>query len=326
MNFSNLVFNIKSEYDFKSVALAVFKYQYQNNYVYKEFCDLLKVVPEKVDEIEQIPFLPIEFFKTHRVACGNKPAEITFFSSGTTGQTQSKHFVSDISVYETSFIKSFELFYGNISEYCILALLPSYLERKGSSLVYMSDYLIKKSNNPKSGFYLNNYEELLATISQLKKEKQKTLLLGVSYALLDLAEKYNPDLSDITVMETGGMKGKRKELTKEELHSQLKQKCKLNTIHSEYGMTEFLSQAYSKGNGIFESPKWLRFLVRDINDPLVLVGNNTTGGINAIDLANYNSCSFIATQDLGKTYNNNTFEIIGRFDNSDVRGCNLLIQ
>ncbi len=308
------------------MALKVFNFQYQNNQVYQNFCNLLKVNPTEVTAIEKIPFLPIEFFKNQLVICGEEKPDITFLSSGTTGQNQSKHLVKDVSVYVESFTKGFEQFYGKIDEYCFLALLPSYMEREGSSLIYMTEYLVKHSKHPLSGFYLNNYNELIETIKKLKRQKQQTILIGVSFALLDLAEQHQIDLSDIIIMETGGMKGRRKEMTRTELHAIYKERFNVNQIHSEYGMTELLSQAYSKGNGLFETPSWMKILIREPNDPFHLLSNNQTGGINVIDLANYNSCSFIATQDLGKIYDNHTFEVLGRFDNSDLRGCNLLIQ
>ncbi|MGE0561384.1 MAG: acyl transferase [Flavobacteriales bacterium] len=324
MNFSNRIFNISSNGEFNKLAIDIFHYQYQNNTIYQNFCKLLKVIPAEVKRIEKIPFLPIEFFKTQQVICGDNNYEEVFLSSGTTGENQSKHYVKDLKVYEQSFVKGFEQFYGNIGDYCFLALLPSYMERKGSSLIYMTEYLVKHSNNPLSGFYLNNYDDLIETLSKLNN--QKTILIGVSFALLDLAEKHQLDLSNIIIMETGGMKGRRKELTRTELHSIYSKSFNVSHIHSEYGMTELLSQAYSKGNGVFETPPWMKILIRDTNDPFCLLEYNHTGGINVIDLVNYESCSFIATQDLGKTFDENCFEVLGRFDNSDLRGCNLLIQ
>lgn len=324
MNFANRIFNITSNSEFNNVAIDIFNYQYQNNTVYQNFCKLLKVTPSEVTQLEKIPFLPIEFFKTQQVICGDNNYELVFLSSGTTGENQSKHHVKDLKVYEQSFVKGFEQFYGSISDYCFLALLPSYMEREGSSLIYMTEYLVKHSNNSLSGFYLNNYTDLIETLKKLNS--QKTILIGVSFALLDLAEQHKIDLSNVIVMETGGMKGRRKELTRSELHSIYKNCFNVKNIHSEYGMTELLSQAYSKGDGKFNTPNWMKILVRDVNDPLVYLEENKTGGINVIDLANFNSCSFIATQDLGKIHNNQSFEILGRFDNSDLRGCNLLIQ
>jgi phenylacetate-coenzyme A ligase PaaK-like adenylate-forming protein len=275
--------------------------------------------------IYEIPFLPIEFFKTQQLICNGQKIEEIFLSSGTTGD-QSRHLVSDLSIYQKSFSKSFELFYGEITDYCILSLLPNYRQREGSSLIYMVDELINESKHEKSGFYLNDYEGLSDTINELERKKQKTILIGVSYALLDLAKNF-PQMLDYTIIiETGGTKGKRKEFVKEEIHKILKKSFSLEYIHSEYGMTELLSQSYSNGGGIFKSPPWKKILIRDTNDPLSLIGENKTGGINIIDLANIYSCPFIATQDLGKAYDDGSFSVLGRFDNSDVRGCNLLVE
>ncbi|MGZ4034414.1 MAG: acyl transferase, partial [Bacteroidia bacterium] len=249
-----------------------------------------------------------------------------FTSSGTTGMIQSKHYVTDPDIYEKSYLEAFRLFYGDIEKQCVLALLPSYLERNGSSLIYMADDLIRKSKHPDSGFYLDNYDELIFKLKELESKDQKIILLGVTYALLDLIEKEKFHLKNTIVMETGGMKGKRKEMVREELHGILCEGFGLKVIHSEYGMTELLSQAYSKGNGIFNCPPWMRIIIRDTNDPFSFLPHTKSGGINIIDLANINSCSFIATQDLGKTFPDNSFEVLGRFDNSDIRGCNLLIQ
>ena len=276
-------------------------------------------------EVSDIPFLPIEFFKTHQIKTGDFEHEETFLSSGTTGANHSKHLVKDLSLYEDSYINAFKQFYGNIEDYCVLGLLPSYLERKGSSLIYMVDDLIRRSNHNESGFFLDNQAELIEILKKNVENNQKTILFGVSFALLDLAESYQIDLSDVIIMETGGMKGRRKELTRTELHAIYKNSFGVANIHSEYGMTELLSQAYSKGNGLFKTPRWMKVLIRDINDPFSYLQVNKTGGINVIDLANINSCSFIATQDLGK-YSAEGFEVLGRFDNSDLRGCNLLIS
>ena len=316
-----------NEQTFNLVALEVFNYQLQHNTIYKNYVGSLNVKPDTINHYTQIPFLPIEFFKTQQVICdGVNEGTVCFSSSGTSGQITSKHYVNDMAIYEESFNKGFELFYGKPSDYCILALLPNYLERTGSSLVYMFDKLIKESNHPKSGFYLNNLDDLKETIHLLKHTKQKTILLGVTYALLDLAEMGAELSNDFIVMETGGMKGKRKELLKEELHQTLKQAFKIDSIHSEYGMTELLSQAYSKQNGIFECPPWMKVLIRDVNDPFSYVKEQKSGGVNVIDLANINSCSFIETKDLGRLHQDSYFEILGRFDNSDIRGCNLMIQ
>ena len=318
------IFSISTNEEFNKLALDVFKFQFENNPVYRSFCDLLYKHPSEVKSYESIPFLPIEFFKTHTILSNDKIAEKTFSSSGTTGSLLSKHFITDLHLYETSFLRSFKEFYGNIEEYTILALLPSYLEREGSSLIYMVNELIKHSNKEESGFYINNLSELRDTIQELESNGRKTLLIGVSFALLDLIEKHQLQLKHTMVMETGGMKGKRKELIRHELHSLLKTGFGVKTIHSEYGMTELLSQAYSKSDGIFNCPKWMKVLTRDTEDSLTLIKDSKTGGINIIDLANINSCSFIATQDLGKVYPDDSFEILGRFDTSDIRGCNLM--
>ena len=319
------VFNLTDENSFHQKALEVFRYQAKNNSVYKQFIQLLNTDIEKVNCIEKIPFLPISFFKTHKILSDNNPIEQTFFSSGTTGTDLSKHHVTDLDIYKTSFLKGFKEFYGEIEQYTILALLPNYLERKGSSLVYMVDDLIKKSNKKNSGFYLNNLTELSKKLNKLDKKGEKVLLIGVSFALLDLIELNQFQLKNTIIMETGGMKGKRKEIIRTELHELLKNGFGVEKIHSEYGMTELLSQAYSNGKGIFKTPKWMKIIIRDTEDALTIFPHNKTGGINIVDLANINSCSFIATQDLGKTFENGTFEILGRFDNSDVRGCNLMV-
>lgn len=321
------IFEITTSEQFNNSAMAIFRYQAEENEVYNRYIKALKVNVDKITEPEQIPFLPIEFFKTHEIITNYKlqiADSKIFTSSGTTGSIQSKHYVSDISLYEKSYSKGFEHFYGNIEEYCILALLPSYLEREGSSLMYMTDDLIKKSKHPKSGFYLHNYDELLLTLKQL--QDQKTILIGVTYALLDLVERIGKgDYKNLIIMETGGMKGKREEMVREELHERLCKGFGIDVIHSEYGMTELLSQAYSKGNGVFDCPPWMKILIRDTNDPFAILPHHKTGGINVIDLANINSCSFIATQDLGRSLSDNSFEVLGRFDNSDIRGCNLLV-
>lgn len=309
---------------FEKRALRLFQIQSQKCDVYGKYLDLIKVDSSQVNQIEQIPFLPIQFFKNQKILSTNSEVEIIFSSSGTSGKSTSKHYVSDVSIYEQSFLSAFKQFFGSVEDYRVMALLPSYLEREGSSLVYMCDQLIKKSKHSQSGFYLNNLDQL-KEILQNNTDK-KTLLIGVSYALIDLVEKGAIKLQNTIVMETGGMKGKRKEMIREELHQILKDGFGLDKIHSEYGMTELLSQAYSKGDGIFESPDWMRVVARSTDDPLSVLGDNISGGLNIIDLANINSCAFIATQDLGKTLGNNQFEVLGRFDHSDVRGCNLLVQ
>ena len=318
------IFNIKTSTEFEALALRVFKFQFENNVVYRSFCDLLYKHPADVKSITDIPFLPIQFFKSHKVLSSNNSIEKTFTSSGTTGSITSKHLVTDIKLYEESYLEGFKHFYGNIEDYVVLALLPSYLERDGSSLIYMVNDLITKSKQPESGFYLNNLEDLAQTLQKIEARQQKTLLIGVSFALLDLVEQFQFHLKNTIVMETGGMKGRRKEIIRQELHNSLQSGFRVSQIHSEYGMTELLSQGYSKGNGVFECPPWMKILTRDTEDALTLQQPNKTGGINVIDLANINSCSFIATQDLGKVDENGEFEVIGRFDNSDIRGCNLM--
>ena len=318
------IFDISSENDFNTRCLQVFEHQYQHNPVYGRFCDLLNKSPEEIDQVSEIPFLPIEFFKKERIIANSDPVEITFTSSGTTGSNTSKHHVTDLGIYEQSFTETFKLFYGDPSDYIFLALLPSYLERTGSSLIYMADALIKASANPESGFFLNDLDSLSEKLIKLDSSGKKVFLIGVSFALLDLVEKKQFRLENTIVMETGGMKGRRKEMIREELHKELTEGFGVSKIHSEYGMTELLSQAYSNGNGIFDCPPWMKILIRDPEDALSYLPDNKTGGINVIDLANINSCSFIATQDLGKI-KNNRIEILGRFDNSDIRGCNLLV-
>jgi len=319
------IFNSTSEKQFEQKALDVFKFQAAHCKVYRDFINFLKVDVTTVSNIEQIPFLPIQFFKSHKVISSDKKIQQTFLSSGTTG-SQSQHFVTDLSLYEESYNKGFSHFYGDIEEYTILALLPSYLERDGSSLIYMVDDLIKKSKNPLSGFFLDDTSALINILQNHSNSNKKILLLGVSYALLDLVEAQQFNLENVIIMETGGMKGRRKEMIREELHAVLSKGFGVDKIHSEYGMTELLSQGYSKGNGVFNCPPWMKILIRDTEDALTLLPNKKAGGINVIDLANINSCSFIATQDLGKIQSDGSFEVLGRFDNSDIRGCNLLIQ
>ena len=321
----NDIFTISNQKQFEKIALKVFRFQYENNTVYREFCEFLKVDKSSVKAINQIPFLPIQFFKSHNVVSSNEPIQETFTSSGTTGMITSKHLITDLKLYEESYRNAFSDFYGSIADYAILALLPSYLEREGSSLIYMVNDLINSSNNSESGFYLNNYDELISKLVELDESGQNVILIGVTYALLDLIERNNFQLKNTIIMETGGMKGKRKEIIREELHDLLCNGFGVSAIHSEYGMTELLSQAYSLGNGIFECPNWMSVIIRDTEDPLSYIETGKTGGINVIDLANLNSCSFIATQDLGKKYINSTFEVLGRFDNSDIRGCNLMV-
>ena len=307
---------------FEKRALRLFKEQSQKCLPYNQYLKLLKTDVESISSLAEIPFLPIQFFKTHSIiAKGKKPA-IRFSSSGTTGMERSQHLVADLSLYEYSFRTAFELFYGDIEKYRLIALLPSYLEREGSSLIYMCEDFIKRTKHPQSGFYLNNLDEL----SEIIKEDKPTILLGVTYALLDLAKLGPFQLNNTIIMETGGMKGKRKEMLKDELHQTLSNAYGVDLIHSEYGMTELLSQAYSKGNGRFSTSHWMRVFSRDIEDPFSLTNNGKTGGLNIIDLANIHSCAFIATQDLGRVYTDQTFEVLGRFEQSDIRGCNLLVQ
>lgn len=323
------IFTSETE-NFVELALGVFHLQYEHNKIYREYADLLGINHNSVTQIEDIPFLPISFFKTKEIKTGNFNPEIIFESSGTTGANTSRHFIKDISVYKESFLKTFNYFYGDLKSWCILALLPGYLERQHSSLVAMADELIKLSDHPFSGFYLNDFEKLYHSLAYNEIREQPVLLIGVSFALLDFAEKYALKLNYTTVMETGGMKGRREELTREDLHSYLRERLGVNQIHSEYGMTELLSQAYAKEKGIFECPPWMQVLVREENDPLAITAKPktqkaSTGLINIIDFANLYSCSFIATDDIGRLYSNGKFEVLGRRDLSDIRGCSLLI-
>lgn len=322
---ANSIFHIKTKEEFNKKSLEVFKFQFENNKVYRSFCDLLYKHPSEVKTIEDIPFLPIQFFKTHNILSTSETIKTTFSSSGTTGSSASKHHVTDLNVYTKSFTKGFEHFYGTIEDCVILGLLPSYLEREGSSLIYMVDAMIKTSKHPESGFYLNNIAALKDTLIKLDAQGKKIVLIGVSFALLDLVETYEFNLKNTIIMETGGMKGRRKELIRSELHDILKKGFGVEYIHSEYGMTELLSQAYSQGNGVFDCPPWMKVITRDTEDALSIQSPRKTGGINVIDLANINSCAFIATQDLGTTNIDGSFEVIGRFDNSDIRGCNLMV-
>jgi hypothetical protein len=324
------IFNI-TEAGFNDLALEVFRFQYINNNVYKAYLDALGVNAPKLSRVEDIPFLPIKFFKTHTVQSSVFEPEIIFESSGTSQTLNSKHSVKDLNLYEESFKKGFEYFYGRINNYCILGLLPAYLERTGSSLVYMVDKMINLSSHPQSGFYLNEYQKLFETLRQLEDKGQETLLIGVSFALLDFFEQYPMKLKNTIVMETGGMKGRRREMIRPELHAALTVGSGVKEIHSEYGMTELLSQAYSKGNGIFNCPPWMKVLVRDEEDPLLIKTLSATrvplsGAVNIIDLANVYSCSFIATDDAAKLYADGSFEILGRMDGSDLRGCSLMIM
>ena len=324
MEFPKEIFNVKPA-DFESLALSVFRYQSEFNPVYSQFINLLGLDCDNVESLHQVPFVPVSFFRNHRVVSGSARPELVFTSSGTTGSATSKHYLLSKRLYEESFLRGFSYFYGEPSNYIILALLPSYLEREGSSLVYMADRLIRETGSPSSGFFMRNLDDLLETIEKARSSDRKIMLLGVTHALLSLAEKHSPDLSDVVVMETGGMKGLRRELVREELHSILNRAFGTRYIHSEYGMTELLSQAYSEGEGLFHTPPWMKVLAGDINDPMSFTDSpGAAGTVNVIDLANFWSCSFIATSDLCRLHEHGTFEITGRYDNSDIRGCNLL--
>lgn len=323
------------EKDFEATTLEIFRLQYGQNQVYRNYAEALHIKPSQVNKIAQIPFLPIRFFKTHRVQTTEFTPQAIFESSGTTGSVNSWHLIKDIVLYEESLQKGFELFYGPVKDYCILGLLPSYLERKNSSLVYMVNKLIQLSGHPENGFFLDEFEKLTSVLKELENKKQKTLLIGVTFALLDFAErfssgKYPDSLQHTIIMETGGMKGRRKEMIRQEVHAILKKTFSLTTIHAEYGMTELLSQAYSHGNGVFRCPPWMKVMIRDEEDPFELYATDSkntesiSGAINIIDLANVHSCSFIATDDAGKIYKDGSFEVLGRLDNSDLRGCSLM--
>ena len=313
-----------NEAGFLRLALETFHYQYQQNPVYKQFVDALHADLSIIRSIQQIPFLPIRFFKSHEIKSSTFNPEIIFESSGTTQTVNSRHFVRYTDLYEESFLTGFEEMYGSVQNWCILGLLPSYLERGNSSLVYMVDKLVKLSENPDSGFYLYNEEALAGKLAMLEARQQKTLLIGVTYALLDFAEKFPMQLNSTIIMETGGMKGRKKEMVRDEVHQILMKAFGLSSIHAEYGMTELLSQAYSKGNGIYKSPAWMKCIVREEDDPLSTHVTGT-GVLNVIDLANIYSCSFIATDDAGKVYEDGSFEVMGRTDGSDLRGCSLMV-
>ena len=319
------IFDIKNHSEFKKQCLDIYNFQYENNMVYQNYCNMICEDPTDVNEINKIPFLPISFFKTKKILSTDN-FEKVFYSSGTTTNSRSKHFISSLKLYQKSFINNFKLNYSDITQYTILALLPNYYENKDSSLIYMIEKLIKLSKSKESGFFLDDYVNLSKKLIELdtKKEK-KTILIGVPYALLDMIDFNQFQLNNTIIMETGGMKGRRKEMVRTELHEKLKRGFGVSKIHSEYGMTELLSQAYSKGDGIFKTPSWMKVIIRDINDAQNLDFNKKSGAINIIDLANYNSCSFIATDDMGKHVNDDEFELIGRVDNSDIRGCNLLV-
>lgn len=325
------MFNVKDK-NFESLALEYFHKQYRKSLVYKGWVDALGTDIAKVDGVGKIPFLPISFFKSQEVKTGEFEAMTLFESSGTTGSLNSHHWIKDIAIYEEGFLKGFELFYGPVADWCIIGLLPSYLERNNSSLVYMVNRLIKESGHDQSGFYLHEFKNLAGVLTELENRAQKTLLIGVTFALLDFAEQFPVSLKHTLVMETGGMKGRREEMIRAEVHSILKKAFKVPHIHSEYGMTELLSQAYSKGDGIFQCPPWMRIFIRDEEDPLSgkewptqMKPSFLTGAINVIDLANIDSCCFIATDDAGRLHPDGSFEVLGRIDNSDLRGCSLMV-
>jgi phenylacetate-coenzyme A ligase PaaK-like adenylate-forming protein len=320
------IFLIETEEQFNEVALEIFRFQFRENPIYRSFCAAVGCDPDRVMDYLKIPCMPVEFFRHHRIISGNFKGEIVFASSGTTGQNTSYHHVCDIGIYETSFLKSFQMLVGKPTDFHILALLPSYLERGNSSLVYMANRLIEESRSEHSGFYLNNLSELKDKIQLLGGSNRKILLIGVSFALLDMAEKFPVRGKDLIVMETGGMKGRRKELLRDELHEILKKEFGVEKIYSEYGMTELLSQAYSDGNGVFKTPPWMKVLIRDANDPLSFAETGRSGTISVIDLANLYSCSFLNTRDIGREISENQFLILGRMDHSDVRGCNLMVE
>ncbi|MGI8583521.1 MAG: acyl transferase [Chitinophagaceae bacterium] len=330
-DWENKIFDA-SFYNFDRMALDLFHFQYQHNIIYSQYVNSIHLDPEKVDSITKIPFLPIQLFKTNAIKTTEFIPEIIFESSGTTQNGISHHYVKNLELYTKCFTKCFELFYGPENEWCILALLPSYMERKNSSLITMTEELIKRSGHSLSGFYLNDHEKLYHTLLHNEILQQPTLLLGVTFALLDFTENYTMHLSNTVIMESGGMKGRREEVTREELHKNLIKKLGVSQIHSEYGMTELLSQSYSRGKGIFKCPPWMKVLIRSEDDPFsiqtsILTTKKTeTGIINIIDLANIYSCAFIATDDIGKLYHNGCFEVSGRCDNSDIRGCTLLLS
>jgi len=321
----NPFWKITTEKEFEDLAFQTFAFQYENNKIYRSFCDSTKKSPKNIQQINEIPFLPIQLFKTQSIKSFLGKEEFYFTSSTTTGDIPSRHYVKKLNTYIKSFKKGFEHFYGDISKYTFIALLPSYLERKRSSLVFMAEYFIKKSTSTYSNPYLNQWDKLIILLNKLNKENKKTILLGVSFALLDLVEKQKFNLKNTIIMETGGMKGRRKEIIRKELHQKLKKGFGVNTIHSEYGMTELFSQAYSKKNGIFKPVPWMKVFCRDIQNPFSIIPTEKQGAINIIDLANKDSCAFIATDDLGKVSPNGSFEITGRLDNSDTRGCNLMV-
>jgi phenylacetate-coenzyme A ligase PaaK-like adenylate-forming protein len=325
-HFKHSLFSITSD-NFEQKALELFHYQAEHNLVYRQYLSHLPISVHQIQSTQQIPFLPIELFKSRQVVTGNPETQVIFESSGTTGQTPSRHYVADSLFYKQVSQHIFEHQYKPLKECHLLALLPSYLERKNSSLVYMVSHFIQQTQSPYSGFFLHQTKELIDTLITLRNHTGRVILLGVSFALLDLAEAYaGTDLSHVTLMETGGMKGRREELLREELHEILQKSFNVTSIHAEYGMTELLSQAYSMGEGVFQTPPWMRILIRDVNDPFHIYQQTRSGGINIIDLANADSCAFIETKDIGILSGENAFRVLGRFDNSDIRGCNLLVS
>ena len=338
------IFNIQTEADFQKKCLETFRYQYKNQEVYRKFVDYLNINPDEINDVEKIPFLPIEMFKNHLILDENSTAENYFQSSGTTQMTRSKHYIADFGLYEQSIYQSFAQFIGKPEDYIFLGLLPNYSENPHSSLIYMVDFLMKKSDKPENGYFLSNHQELFDLLKQLSAENKKVILFGVSFALLDYLDFCDSELlkhintENLTVIETGGMKGRKEEMTKDELLRILQKGFGTEKIYSEYSMTELLSQAYSLGENLYESPNWMRILIRNTEDPFSYVEEGRTGAINIIDLANIHSCSFIATQDLGKIVNdfeiasstsflrNDKFQVLGRIDHSDIRGCSLLVS
>lgn len=319
------IFSISNQSEFEEITLEIFRFQYKGNEIYRQYIDNLNINPYEVNELGKIPFLPIEFFKTHKIVSSQKKEEEIFFSSGTTGLNVSKHYIVDTKLYIESFLKSFLHFYGHPNQYKMMALVPSYMEKEGSSLIYMLTRLFQISGKEENGFYLRDDEKLFEQIKRSEENNEQTILFGVGYALLDFAEKYSLPLKNTIIIETGGMKGRRKEITKEEMYASLESSFPGVMIHSEYGMTELLSQAYSCGNAQFSTPSWMQVYIRDIYDPFSLMPDGKKGGINVIDLANIYSCSFLETKDIGAKYND-YFTVHGRIDNSDIRGCNLLLE
>jgi len=324
------IFSIQTDQDFLNAALATFRYQYENVEIYRKFVDFLNVNPDEVNSLINIPFLPIEMFKNHQILDKNANADLFFQSSGTTQMNLSKHYIADTNLYEESIYKSFEQFIGKPEDFIFLGLLPSYLEKQNSSLIYMVDYLMKKSAKPENGYFLYNHSELFELLNQLKNKK--VILFGVSFALLDFLDSVESlklsvsESQSLTVIETGGMKGRKEEMTKDELLKILQNGFKTEKIYSEYSMTELLSQAYSLGNNEYQCPNWMKIMIRNAEDPFSYEQEGRTGAVNIIDLANIHSCSFIATQDLGKTLPGDRFQVLGRIDHSDIRGCSLLVS